>query len=339
MLPNCWGHRGASVQFPENTLASFEAAIRDGAEGIESDVHVSSDGVVVMFHDPSLDRTTDGTGKIKELPWFGPPGVGMEHVRTKKEPKQGIPTFEDTLNLLMKPENQHALFNIDVKPQNDPSFLFGLLHKHISSHPDYLTVLAPRLILGLWHPSFIAPAKQHLPYLKRSYLGSNIEIAKKYFWKDCDYLSIRFSSMAGAGAGGAFVRECRKEGKKLIVWTVNKPEAMIEAVRWGVDVIITDTPSTYLTLRTELYAALRSPVSTPSSESPPSLSSASSDSGSSSDSEELNHAAFESALSSHSRSFLWTTLGYYYPLTWLLGKVEAKYLESVAGPFLPSVTE
>ncbi|KAJ6560725.1 PLC-like phosphodiesterase [Mycena sp. CBHHK59/15] len=42
-LPQCWGHRGASVSFPENTIASFEAAIRDGVDGIESDVHVSKD--------------------------------------------------------------------------------------------------------------------------------------------------------------------------------------------------------------------------------------------------------------------------------------------------------
>ncbi|KDQ25387.1 hypothetical protein PLEOSDRAFT_1113425 [Pleurotus ostreatus PC15] len=65
VLPDCWGHRGASSRFPENTLASFKAAMRDGAEGIESEsanVHVSKDDVVIMFHDPDLSRTTDSKG-------------------------------------------------------------------------------------------------------------------------------------------------------------------------------------------------------------------------------------------------------------------------------------
>jgi glycerophosphoryl diester phosphodiesterase len=90
----------ASLEFPENSLASFEAAIAEGSEGIESgtsflcplafeispqlnvlyfpslfpnmtDVHTTSDGRILMFHDPSLERTTDGKGEIKTQPWTG----------------------------------------------------------------------------------------------------------------------------------------------------------------------------------------------------------------------------------------------------------------------------
>ncbi|KAG8693620.1 hypothetical protein FRC08_009000 [Ceratobasidium sp. 394] len=174
-LPECWGHRGASAAFPENTLASFEAAIRDGAEGIESDVHVSLDDVVLMFHDPSLGRTTDGRGLIREKNWVG----DMENTRTVREPKQAIPTFAETVELLMRPENQHAQFNA---------------------------------------------------------------------------------------------------GKKLLVWTVNKKEEMIEAARWGVDVILTDVTSVWLTLRAQLQAD------------------------------------FETTSKSSSRWFLWTSPTYYYPV-------------------------
>ena len=52
-------------------LASFRAAILEGANAIESDVHATSDGVVLMFHDPTLDRTTTGKGLIREQPWKG----------------------------------------------------------------------------------------------------------------------------------------------------------------------------------------------------------------------------------------------------------------------------
>jgi len=90
----------ASAALPENTLASFEAAIRDGAEGIETDVHISRDNILIMFHDPNLARMTGSTGMINEKDWYGEDGI--EHVRTVKEPKQSIPTFVETLALLMK---------------------------------------------------------------------------------------------------------------------------------------------------------------------------------------------------------------------------------------------
>jgi phosphatidylglycerol phospholipase C len=74
------------------------------------DVHVSRDGVVVMFHDPDLSRTTDSTGLIRERDWNGEDG--MHKVRTVKEPKQTIPTFAETVALLMLPENRHVKFNV-----------------------------------------------------------------------------------------------------------------------------------------------------------------------------------------------------------------------------------
>ncbi|KAI0092135.1 PLC-like phosphodiesterase [Irpex rosettiformis] len=201
-LPECWGHRGASAAFPENTLASFEAAMQDGADGIESDVHVSLDGVVVMFHDPSLNRTTNGTGLIKERNWYGEDG--MEHLRTVKEPKQSIPTFAETVALLMKPENEHVMFNIDVKPGNDPHHLFTLMHTTLSAQPNWETKLAPRIILGLWHPTFLSHAKEILPNCKRSYIGGDTTVARTYFWDNVDVFSMWFASLATAD-GEAYV--------------------------------------------------------------------------------------------------------------------------------------
>ena len=60
------GHRGASAQSPENTMAAFRAAIELGADGIEFDVHLTSDGQLVVIHDAMLDRTTSGSGPVFE---------------------------------------------------------------------------------------------------------------------------------------------------------------------------------------------------------------------------------------------------------------------------------
>ncbi|KAJ3998339.1 PLC-like phosphodiesterase [Lentinula boryana] len=310
----------ASAAFPENTLASFEAAIRDGAEGIESDVHVSSDDVVIMFHDPgaffmlNLSRTTDSTGAIKDRTWYGE--NGMEHVRTVKEPKQSIPTFAETITLLMQassfpyrsreltcylPENQHVKFNVDVKPQNNPRRLFSLMHNIIAVQSDWETKLAPRLVLGLWHPSFIAAAKETLPYLTRSFIGISPSLARTYFWNHCDFFSMSFAVLATSD-GEKFRKECQDAGKKLMVWTVNKPEHMMEAVRWGVDCILTDVTRTWLDMRSALYAD------------------------------------YEKTGLQYSRIFLWTTLDYWTPIQMLRQTAHVKRLQSIAGPFTSAAT-
>jgi len=187
-------------------------------------------------------------------------------------------------------------FNVDVKVQNDPERLFGLMDQIITAQPDWEDRLAPRILVGLWHPAFLPFAKAKLPYCRRSYIGSNLDIARKYFWKDCDTFSIKFDVLTSMD-GERFRRECKEAGKKLMVWTVNDPDRMMEAVRWEVDTIITDVTKTWLDLRAAL------------------------------------HLDYEKIGSQYSRLFLWTTLKFYPPFVWSGMRKEQKYLESVAGPF------
>ncbi|KAG8914799.1 hypothetical protein FRC00_010711 [Tulasnella sp. 408] len=237
-LPECWGHRGASAAFPENSLASFEAAIRDGAEGIESvqlrlvdtdNVHsldVTRLACSVMFHDPSLERTTNMKAIIRESNWHGDDGI--HQARTRKSPVQAIPTFAQSIELLMKPENRHVKFNVDVKVQNDPDRLFRLMHEVISAQENWEKDLAPRILLGLWHPKFIEPAKKHLPYVRRAHIGMSPAFAKKWFWESCETFSMNFSALVTA-EGEAFRRDCKEAGKSIAVWTVNAKEEMMQS--------------------------------------------------------------------------------------------------------------
>lgn len=243
----CWGHRGASAHLPENTLASFRAAILEGANAIESDVHATSDGVVLMFHDPTLDRTTTGKGLIREQPWKGV----IEHVKTIKEPVQSIPLFSELIALLMEPENQHVSLNIDCKMQNDPARLFPEMARIISQYDNYETLLAPRLILGLWHPLFIVPALTHLPLLRRYHIGFSIAIAKEYFWDACEGFSLAFAILM-TQAGQDFVKKCREAGKEICVWTVNHPDEMRMAMQWGVKAVLTDKVGAFVQLQKEV---------------------------------------------------------------------------------------
>lgn len=247
-----------------------------------------------MFHDPSLDRTTDMTGLIREKEWYGP--EGMEKARTKKQPSQSIPTFAETIELLMKEENRHALFNIDIKVWNEPIRLFTLMNAIITSYEGWETLLAPRIILGLWHPKFIEPAKEILPYCRRSHIGKSPYIARKFFWDGCDAFSIHFDALQ-TFEGERFRKECKAAGKKLMVWTVNDPRQMMECIRWGVEAIITDVTKSYLDLR---------------------------------ESVELDYAKADAE---HSRLFMWTTLNYYMPMQLIQWRDLHTKLEIIGGPF------
>jgi phosphatidylglycerol phospholipase C len=101
------------------------------------------------------------------------------------------------------------------------------MHKVISAQENWEATLAPRIILGLWHPKFIAPAQEHLKYLTLAHIGISPWIARTYFWDSCNSFSIRFASLA-TFEGERFRNECRKAGKKVMVWTVNKREEMME---------------------------------------------------------------------------------------------------------------
>ena len=120
----------------------------------------------------------------------------------------------------------------DIKPNNDPAVLFPLLHKLIVAHESWETLLAPRLVLGLWHPRFIPFAREILPGCRRSYLGISVSDARTYFWDNVDTISLLFASIISNG-GRTFVEQMHAAGKRVMVWTVNDPEMMLEVTSSG----------------------------------------------------------------------------------------------------------
>ena len=106
-----WAHRGASGYRPENTLEAFELAIRQGADGIELDVHTSVDGELIVMHDENVDRVTDGTGLIKDMTLAQ---LKELKVSTPAEPSgiYHIPTLAEVLELMRTTD---MMVNIELK--------------------------------------------------------------------------------------------------------------------------------------------------------------------------------------------------------------------------------
>lgn len=113
-----WAHRGCSQMYPENTLLAFEkAAAIEGLAGIELDIQLSKDGRMVVFHDEKIDRTTDGTGELRnytlaELKEFKIDAGNSAYER--------IPTIEEVLDLLENKVRSGLQLNIELKNSKFP---------------------------------------------------------------------------------------------------------------------------------------------------------------------------------------------------------------------------
>lgn len=133
-----------------------------------------------MFHDPTLDRVTNGTGKCVHMVLPPPIATGfadllaaglyritesnwhgyLEHLRTTKEPSQPLTRLPELLSLLQQPGNEHVVLNLDIKPTSDPNILFDGVKRDIESVTKEPGDLCQRIILGLWCRSSHVLSKQ-----------------------------------------------------------------------------------------------------------------------------------------------------------------------------------
>ena len=114
------GHRGAKGYTPENTLISFEKAIEMQAHGIELDVHLSNDAKLMVIHDETIDRTTNGKGFVNQMSC-------SELQKFKIEDQQYIPTLEEVLNLV----NRRCWVNIELKSYETVPKVIEIIEKYI----------------------------------------------------------------------------------------------------------------------------------------------------------------------------------------------------------------
>lgn len=171
-------------------------------------------------------------------------------MRTLEQPAQPIPRFAQLLDLLQEPANAHVKVNLDCKVENDPERLFALVRAELERRPGWETTLAPRLVLGLWHPKFLEPAMRLLPPLQRFCISMSLAQVRAYFWA-CAGFSVYYPLLLGS-EGERFRLECAAAGKRLCVWTVNERDEMLQCIRWRVGAVISDRPERWRTIRAEL---------------------------------------------------------------------------------------
>ena len=107
-----WGHRGAYADAPENTLTGFQMAVDLGADGVELDIQRTKDGAIVVIHDETVDRTSNGTGLVKDFKLVELKQLNFNKRGITPPPVMAIPTLGEVLELL-KPTN--LMINIELK--------------------------------------------------------------------------------------------------------------------------------------------------------------------------------------------------------------------------------
>lgn len=141
------GHRGCKAYMPENTLMSFYEAFRLGVDVLELDIQFTRDDVLIVMHDDMVDRTTDGTGAVnfKTLEEIKALDAGVKF----GYPGTRVPTFRETLELVVKEADPSLLLNVEIKDQRprvvDAAIAmleeFGLLERSVIASFDAQTLL------------------------------------------------------------------------------------------------------------------------------------------------------------------------------------------------------
>lgn len=228
-----WAHRGACAYAPENTLEAFALAARMGADGVELDVQMSADGALVVIHDTTVDRTSNGKGHVAELSLaslraldFACNMPGYKNVK--------IPLLEEVYELLAPTA---LTINVEIKSE---------------------AVAAP----GIWE-RLVAAERRHR--MQERILYSSFNHAMLPLLRALDahaaigllYSDTMAEPWAYAKARGAtaihpsyltllqtprYVEQCKRCGIAVHTWTVNDPAAMLLLRDLGVDAIITNKP-------------------------------------------------------------------------------------------------
>jgi len=235
-----FGHRGYAAVYPENTMISFKEAQKAGADGIELDVQLSRDKELVVIHDPTVDRTTDGSGSVRELTLDQLKQLNAAH-QSKTVDFAPIPTLRDVMEWLAGTD---LLLNIELKNAVYP--YEGMEEKVIDLIREY--DMEERVILSSFN-------HYSLVYCHR--LAPDIETAPLYSeglympWVYAESIRAKSIHPKFRAAPNEIIEQCQQAGIAVRPYTVNRKGEMKRLFRVGCSAFITDDPNLAASVRRE----------------------------------------------------------------------------------------
>lgn len=231
--PTVYAHRGASSAAPENTLVSDEVARRAGAEWIENDVQPSKDGVPYVLHDDTVDRTTDGTGRIRDLTagqldaldagsWFAPVYAGAR-----------LPTLAAQLEDL---RTRGGRLLLEIKGPHTRDEVARIV-REVRDHG-----MADRVLVQSFEVDALRHTRELAPELPLGLLRATLDTDPVATARDLGLAAYNPSDDA-LSARPDVVRELHTAGVAVNVWTVDQPARWKALTAAGVDGIVTNRPA------------------------------------------------------------------------------------------------
>ena len=228
-------HRGASAYAPENTLAAFRLAAEMGADGIELDAKLSRDGVVVIMHDATVDRTTDGKGRVSDLALVELKRLDAGARFHARFAGERIPTLDEVFDAV----GDRLLINIELTNYASRGDDLELKVLELIAQRG----LEDRVMVSSFHPLSLRKVKQAAPRVVCGLLYSaNSPIYLRQTWGAPLIPDLEARHPDYKLVDSDFVRRYHARGQKVNVWTVNDEADMRRMIEFGVDAIMTDKP-------------------------------------------------------------------------------------------------
>ncbi|MFL0353864.1 glycerophosphodiester phosphodiesterase family protein [Xanthomarina sp. GH4-25] len=218
------GHRGAKGYVAENTIESIQKALNFGVDGIEIDVHVCASGELVVFHDFTLDRMTNGTGEISKM--------SLQELKKLKVNEQfSIPTLEEVLDIIDK----KCLLNIELKGKHTASKTCDVISKYIKKRDwSYNNFIISSFQHHELEDVFQLDKNIPLGVLTKANVAEAIEFAKTI---NAQAIHPNFALLTSEN-----VKLAQVKGYKVYTWTVNDKQTINRMKSYQVDGIISDVP-------------------------------------------------------------------------------------------------
>ncbi len=232
--PVILAHRGDCIHAPENTLAAFQSAAKMGADGIEFDVKLTADGKVVVLHDQTLDRTTDGHGDVSHYSLAALRELNASIRFPDLVPCERIPTLDEVFEYA----GSHLYMNVELKNYSTPcDRLVTTVAQYVRRHG-----VENKVFFSSFFPWNLTAACRLLP-------GVPCGLLTLPGWKGSLPRAVGLNGKMDAlnphlrSLEPGLVDKVHAAGKSIYVWTVNFEADIERMVGLGVDGIITDDPA------------------------------------------------------------------------------------------------
>ncbi len=243
--PVIFAHRGASKHAPENTMAAFRLAQSMGAPAFELDTMLTADGVPVVIHDSTLDRTTNGSGQVNEMNLAEIRQFDAASRFSAGYKGERVPTLEEVLVEF----GGKMLINIELKNYHAPLDALARRVAEIVRRLDNLD----SILFSSFMPINLSRVKRLLPEAKVALL-----VEDGFWWRSLasasrSFLSPEFIHPYKSYIQDAYLDKEHRYGRRVNAWTVNDLEEAARFMEWGIDGLITDDPQGMLNLLSHLH--------------------------------------------------------------------------------------